>query len=469
MNLVNNQKIYFIGIGGIAMSAVAGIAKELGYVVSGSDSKAIYNPAKAVLDDMFIPYHIGYDAAHIIDDHETLFIASAGEDETNPEVAEVIKQGGEIYSFSQLLRTLFADQLRIVVTGTHGKSTTSAMLGTILRELDDSSFVTGAVLVNTNKNYYLGDGHYVVFEGDEYKSLYNDPTPKFVQYQPDILLLTNLEFDHPDIFDSLEEIENELAELIHRMPNDGLVVYNADNIALTKLAHQTSLGTISFALNNSADFVASNIQTTADHTIFDVQKSGDFPKESYIINSFGEMNVYNALGPIALLRTLGFSQEKIQEGLDQYLGIKRRFEYVGKYNEAKIFDDYAHHPTAIRETLATARLRFPQSKIWAVFEPHTFSRTQAVLSELATSFNGADQILIAEVYPAREMKQSTSITGQDVVEQISKHNSNVRLVSSQVEAQEILQAELNPTDIVLVMAVGDFNTLALKLTTQNAD
>lgn len=463
MNLEPESKIYFIGIGGIAMSATAGIAKQLGYEVSGSDSKEVYSPAKTVLESEKIPFYIGYDAEHVKNLPDTTFIASAGEDETNPEIVSLQEQGLAIHSLSELLYELFQDKLRIVVTGTHGKSTTTAMLGKMLADIDDSSFMTGAVLSNLDRNFHLGDGHYVVFEGDEYKALYDDPTPKFAQYKPDIVLLTNLEFDHPDIFSSIDEIRDELAELIHKMPDDGVVVYNADNAELVKLAHGTSLGAISYGLDNPADFIASNIITSEAYTEFSVQKKGDFPVEKYRINAFGRLNVYNALGPIALLRTLGFNQEQVQSGLDEYEGLKRRFEMIGEKNGVKVFDDYAHHPTAVKETLAMARLRFPTARIWAVFEPHTYSRTQAVLADLATCFQDADQVLLAEIYPARERKTAASITGQDVVTEITKSHKNVRLVNDKTQAKAILQQELQSGDVVVIMAVGNFNTLGSEL------
>ncbi len=465
MHLTEQSKIYFIGIGGIAMSATAGIAKQMGFEVSGSDSKEIYNPAKGVLDDEKIPYHVGYDASRIQDFTNTIFVASAGEDERNPEIGELRKNDVHIYSLSEMLRELFSDKLRVVVTGTHGKSTTTAMLGKALSEIDDSSFMTGAVLTDLNKNFHVGDGHYAVFEGDEYKALYDDPTPKFIQYEPDIVLLTNLEFDHPDMFESLEDIKNELALLLHRMPDDGVIVFNADNAELVKLVHESNLGSITFALDSDSDFTASKIETTTEYTKFTVKRRGDFPEEEYKISAFGRMNVYNALGPIALLRTLGFSIEQVQSGLDNYEGIKRRFEYIGEHSSgAKVFDDYAHHPTAVKETLATARLRFPDSKIWAVFEPHTFSRTEAMINEISEAFIDADKVLISEIYPARERKTETSITGEVVVKHISKHTPDVKLIQDKDEALQILNSELSQDDVVIIMAVGDFNTLAQKLT-----
>lgn len=470
MNLTPDSKIYFIGIGGIAMSAAAGIAKQAGFFVIGSDSKALYDPAKSVLDELEIDYYVGYSAQQIQDAQANIFVASAGEDLSNPEIAYLRENNIEIYSLSQLLYALAEDQLRIVVTGTHGKSTTTAMLGQTLQTIDDSSFMTGAVLTEAKKNFHYGDGHYFVFEGDEYKALYDDPTPKFQQYHPDILILTNLEFDHPDVFNSIEEIQDEFRELIDKMPDDGIIVYNADSSDLAKVVHTSNLGQVSFALDNKADFMASDIQTLPDQTVFTVNRTDPATKEQsteqYAINAFGRMNVYNALAVISLLRTLGFTHQQIQEGLDRFRGIKRRFEYIGQTNGgtgAKVFDDYAHHPTAIKETLATARLRFPNSKIWAVFEPHTFSRTQAVLADLAKAFESADKVLLAEIYPAREKKTDQSITGQQVVDAIAGNHQDVTLVADKQAALDILQSQLAPTDVVIVMAVGSFNTLAQDL------
>ncbi|MEZ4180473.1 MAG: UDP-N-acetylmuramate--L-alanine ligase [Candidatus Doudnabacteria bacterium] len=470
MQLENVEKIYFIGIGGIAMSATACMAKQMGYQVVGSDSTEVYAPAKTVLDDHNIPYFVGYDTAHIKDEQADLYIASAGESSlTNPEIAWLESETIEFYSLSEFLYQLSKDKLRIVVSGTHGKSTTAALLGRALQEIDDSSFMTGAVLIEDEVNFYQGDGHYYVFEGDEYKALYNDPTPKFHQYKPDILLLNNLEMDHPDIFSSLEELENEFAELIENMPDDGLLVYNADQAELAKLAHQSNLGQVTFGLNNNANYVASNIQILPEATQFIVTKTGpqDLTKvstETYAINLFGEHNVYNALGAIAVLRTLGFTPEQVQHGLAAFAGIKRRLEFLGQSKSgAMVFDDYAHHPTAVKETLKALKARYPQKRLWAVFEPHTFSRTQSVLTDLATCFDEADQVLIAEIYPAREKASDHSITGQIVVDKIKISQSNVRLVVNKEAAQQILDAELTENDVVVVMAVGSFNRLGYQI------
>lgn len=460
MELTDVKNIYFIGIGGIGMSATAGIAAQAGFKVSGSDSSELYDPAKSVLDQHDINYVVGYSVDNVAQAQADLHIVSAGETETNPEVKYLLDHKQEFYSFSELLYELNRSRLRIVVAGTHGKSTTAGLLGHILHNIDDSTFMTGGVLQYYQTNFEYGSGHYAVFEGDEYKALFNDPTPKFHLYKPDIVVLTNLEYDHPDLFSSMEEMIEEFRQLIDNLPEDGLIIYNADDVNLARLMHGTNVTNFGFGLANPADYEVTNIQYALDFTSFTLTGK-DQVGEHYRIKLAGEMNVYNAAAAVALLRALGFKPEQIQPQLDTYEGIKRRLEKIGQTKSgAIIYDDYAHHPTAVRQTLAAARSRYPNQTLWAIFEPHTYSRTKATLSELASSFGEADRVLLAEIYPARETKTDATITGREVVTAISEHHQAVQLISDKAEALRVLQAEIKPGDVVIIMAVGSFNTLA---------
>ncbi|MCL5774688.1 MAG: UDP-N-acetylmuramate--L-alanine ligase [Patescibacteria group bacterium] len=473
-NFEDVKTIYFIGIGGIAMSGVACLAKQRGYEVSGSDSKEVYDPAKAVLDKHGITYALGYSANHVSAANADLYVLSAGESEANPEVKAVLEQNLPRCGFAELLYEMFKSELRVVVAGTHGKSTTAGLLGHLFRHVDNSSYIVGGVLQNYQTNFYLGDGHYAVFEGDEYKAQFDDPTPKFHFYKPDILVLTNLEYDHPDIFAGVEELEDEFRELIDKMPEDGLIIYNADDPALVKLVHESNVASVSFGLENEADYKAEGMEF-GEYTKFKVKNR--FSKnisahvlelaEDYQIQLPGRLNVYNSLAAIATLRALGFQPEAFALDLLAFAGIKRRFETVGKCGGALLIDDYAHHPTAIRETLEAARVKYPQKRIWAVFEPHTFSRTKATLKELAKSFEAADRVLISEIYPARESIKNANITSAEVISAIRSASPKVgeqtRLVRDKQEALRILKGELTPEDVVVVMAVGNFNRLAYEL------
>ena len=464
-------KIYFVGIGGIGMSAAACIARELDLEVTGSDSKAIYSPAKDVIDSAGINYYTGYDSGHINKSKADLFVLSAGEGPENPEVKYILDHNLPRIGFPALLYEFAQEELRVVVTGTHGKTTTAGLLGHLLKNLDDSSFLTGGVLRGDDKNFYKGAGHYFVFEGDEYKSEFDDPTPKFHFYKPDILVLTNLEYDHPDLFESLEILEKEFELLISSLPEDGLLVYNADDINLSRLANNTEVAKVSFAIDNEADYKVEQIKFDKDFTTFEVQNK--FSKnisahllgqtEEYKTQLPGKLNVYNSLACVATLRALGFSQDQIQLDLLSYQGIKRRFEIVGVKRGITLIDDYAHHPTAVKQTLEAAKTKYPNSKIWAVFEPHTFSRTQATLKELSEAFDSADEVLISEIYPAREKISHASVSSDNVMNSIQKHNSkfkiqnSIRKVSNKMEAMGILKSELKKISVLIVIAVGDLN------------
>ncbi|MDE2311603.1 MAG: UDP-N-acetylmuramate--L-alanine ligase [Patescibacteria group bacterium] len=467
----DGAKLYFIGIGGIAMSAAANLARDFGYQVAGSDSQTIYPPAKDVLIQNQVEYFTGYNAEQAAGSEADLFVLSAGEGLDNPEVKHVVEKDLPRVGLAQLLYELSKDKLRIVVAGTHGKSTTAALLGHLVKNLDNSSFVVGAVLQNYQSNFHSGSGHYFVFEGDEYKEQFDDPTPKFHYYKPDILVLTNLEYDHPDQFASLDDLQNEFRQLLSDMPEDGLIVYNGDNADLARLVHESNVASISFGLESGLDFVARDIQPGPQFTNFGV--ANKFSKDSiakllekdeeYQIQLPGKFNVYNALAAIATLRTLGFGREDIALDLVSFLGLKRRFEIIAQKNGITIIDDYAHHPTAVKETLAAARARYPEAKIWAVFEPHTYSRTRALLAELAKAFTDADEVLISEIYPARESAKDANISSQQVISAIKPYAKSVTLVPNKAEAVTLLKKALKPGDVVVIMAVGSFNRLAYEL------
>ncbi len=475
MNINRYNKIYFIGIGGIAMSAVASIAKQKGFEVIGSDGNKLYSPSKEILEENQIKHFSGYNKKNIENNPSDLYIISAGEDLTNPEVKCVYENKFKHTSFPQFLYELSKDKLRIVIAGTHGKSTTAGLIGHILKEIDNSSFLIGAVFQVERTNFYLGSGHYFIFEGDEYKSEFDDPTPKFQYYKPDILVLTNLEYDHPDLFENFGALEKEFELLIENMPEDGLIIYNADDSNLSKLVHKFNKVTVSFSMENESDFKAEKIDYENDYTSIKVNNklSKDLTAkllsetENYKTQLPGSLYAYNALAAISALRALGFEKNEILINLLSYKGLKRRFEIIGKKNGITIIDDYAHHFTAVKATLEAVKTKYPSSKIWCIFEPHTFSRTQATLNELSKAFDSADQVLISQIYPAREKSKNFNVSSEVLVQDIKKrrmkNKDSVKLVNNNCGATKILKSELQYGDVVIVMAVGDFNKLGYEL------
>ena len=449
------------------MSATACIAKQKGFTVLGSDASEVYEPAKSVLEDQDIQYFSGYASTHVATSSADIFVVSAGEDTGNPEVAWLTGQDKTITSFPELLFALSQDEVRIVVTGTHGKSTTTGLIGHLLKALDDSSFMTGAVLQDYDTNFHVGSGHYFVFEGDEYKSTFEDPTPKVIHYGADILVLNNLEFDHPDMFPTLEAEKDEFAEMVARVPEDGLIIYNSDDTNLKDVVYRENKRAFSFGIHNEAEMKILETSFSQGGAVFTVENKLDphnIRRELYRTELVGELNVYNALAAITTLRALGFQPEAIGQHLATYKGVKRRFEVVSETNDVTIIDDFAHHPTAVRETLAAARVRFPKANIWAVFEPHTYTRTKATLEDLAKSFSDAGQVLLAPMYGAREKQDVVGITDAEVLEAIVKNQPSTRALLDREDALRILKTEVKPGDVVIVMSAGTFNKLAYELT-----
>ena len=436
MILENVKKIYFIGIGGIGMSAVAGIAKAKGYDVLGSDSTDVYDPSKAVLDSCKISYHIGFDLKNITDfnlSSNDLVIVGAATDSENPELKYAKAQNLQIAGYPELLGLLVADKKRIVVVGTHGKGTTSGLIAFTLKALEDSGFFVGAVLTDLQTNFYYGSGKHFIIEGDEYRSGVDDQKPKFAYYNPDLLLINNIEFDHPDIYKDLEAFKEPFKKLVSEMKEDSVIVYNADDTNVLDVVSLSRAKKVPFSLKE--------------------QKNYKLPGKAY---------AYDYLAAKTTLETLGFDFTAFEKYFIEYTGVKRRYELIYQKN-ITIIDDYAHHPTAVRETLEATREKYPEKRIVCFFEPHTYSRTKETLADLEKAFTAADLVYIAEVYPAREQKLASSITGVDVVAAVSKFHKNVFFVSDKADALEKYRAEKKDGDIVIVMAVGSFNTLVYDL------
>jgi len=469
MEKTSGKNIYFIGIGGIAMSAVAGLAKDRGWSVQGSDSEDVYSPSKAVLEKFNIPFVIGYARENIEKSFNgagpDFVIVTAALNDSNLEIAYAKEKGIEILSFPEALSRIISGMRKIVVVGTHGKSTTSGLLGHTLKVLADSSFLVGGVLVNYESNFYSGSGPDMVVEGDEYISSDSDRRPKFMHYHPDILLINNIDFDHPDVYPTLQDMKNSFLGLVKSLAPTATIIYNFDDANVREVVADSPCTKISFGFSNSAD-----IQAIGEPKLLDDNNFGTVVKikdgQEFTIQTIfpGKTYAYDFLGALsAILYAYPHADYKrLQEVMLGFKGIKRRFEIISD-KDPIVIDDYAHHPTAVRGTLQAARQKYPGRRIVCFFEPHTYSRTKETLGDLATSFDDANLAYIAEVYPAREKRLPSSISGEEVVEKVREHNSNTHYVKNVQDALAQYQKEAKKGDIVLVMAVGAFNNLALDI------
>ncbi len=303
-------------------------------------------------------------------------------------------------------------------------------------------------------NFYLGHGKRFVLEGDEYVSSAFDATPKFLYYKPDVLLINNIEFDHPDVFASLDAVKDAFRRLVATVPEGGTVVFNADDENVVDVLRDFKGRKIGFGFGALADLRGG--EESIERGVFRL------PFVDFTIATVlpGKIYAYDNMAAAAVLFALGIDPEDFLPHFARYSGIERRYQIVAN-GKVAIIDDYAHHATAVAETLAATRLKFPGRRVICVFEPHTYSRTRETIDQLARAFTSADVAYIAEVYPAREQKLPSSITGHDVVAKILAANpgADVRYVADREDALSQIKTELKPGDVVVVMAVGSFNTL----------
>ncbi|GAC1412466.1 MAG: UDP-N-acetylmuramate--L-alanine ligase [Candidatus Doudnabacteria bacterium] len=460
MNLEDIKKIHFVGIGGIGMSAVAGLAKEKGFEVSGSDV-GIYDPAKSVLDKYSIQYSREFKEQNV-EGADLIITTSAVDPLTNPEVKKALAEGTPVKSFAELLAEFVKDKKKIMVVGTHGKGTTSGLIAFALKILTDSSFFVGGVLTNLNTNFHFGKGPYFVLEGDEYKANFDDNRAKFLFFKPDVLLINNIEYDHPDLYPDIESYKKAFQSLAESLPEESLIIYNVDDKNVQDVIVNSQAKKVAFSISNVDSKYSTNVSSNTGNGLFNFMIKTAHQSYEFNTKLPGLVYTYDNLAAISVLLELGVDHIALADLVAQYSGIKRRYEILCE-GDFVIVDDYAHHPTAVRQTLEATKAKYPQRRIVCFFEPHTYSRTLETLPELKNSFNSADLVYLAEVYPAREQKLPSSITGEEVVQSVKENHDNVFYVKDKSDAQMQYAAEAKTGDVIVVMAVGSFNTLAYDL------
>lgn len=460
MKLASKVKhIHFIGICGYIMSAMAVMLKKMGYQVTGSDQDA-YPPGTRVVDQAKIKWFKKYSSANL--KAPDLVVIGNHIRSDNIEARRAIKKKLAIISLPELIGKIFADKKRIVVAGTHGKTTTTSLISWCLETARfDPSYLVGGIIQNTGKGFKLGQGDFFVVEGDEYRTAFFDQKPKFFHYKPNVAVLTTCELDHPDYFASLLEIKKVFFKFLNFVPQDGLVVLGIDDANIVKMQKGINRPQISYGLTRKAKYKGFDIELGTP-VRFKVKTDDQFLAEFEILLP-GKINVQNALAAIAVTHRLGVPLRKIKKGIATFKGVKRRFEIVGKPRGITIIDDYAHHPTKIKKTLAAARSLYPQNKIYCLFEPHTYSRTKALLSDYSRVFDQADEVIVASLMPAREADQKPSITSQEVVGAIKKYQKNVRFIADSAAILEHLVSRLKQGNVLIIMSVGGLDNLARRL------
>ena len=385
LNDINKNKyIHMIGIGGVSMSGIAKLLISMGFKVSGSDSTSSATVER--LSKEGIKINIGQNKDNISNDI-ALVAYTAAIKENNPELVEAKRKNIPCIERSILLGELTRIyENTLAVCGTHGKTTTTSMLAiNFINGEKDPTVQVGADLRQLNNtNFRVGNSDFFIIEACEY-------VRSFLSFKPKSVILLNIEEDHLDYYKDLEDIKSAFSEFLSFVPKDGVIVYNNDDENCVDVADNINSAKISFGINNDSDWMAKNIKIVDGFYTFDAISKNKSINISLSVP--GYHNIYNALSTIAISDFYNISLESIKNSLKDFTGANRRFEYVGKLNNAKIYDDYAHHPTEIKATINAAK-ELPHNKLWIIFQPHTYTRTSTLFNEFSKAFNDADELIL---------------------------------------------------------------------------
>jgi len=460
------KHIHMIGIGGSAMAPLAGMLRERGYKVTGSDA-GVYPPASTLLESFDIKYASSFNAKNLIPAPDLIVVGNAIS-RGNVEVEEMLDCKIQHRSLPEILEEEFLPgKHSIVVSGTHGKTTTTAMLAWIFHVAGKHpNFLIGGVAENFGKSYGLAGGPEFILEGDEYDSAYWDKTAKFLHYQPDDLIITSVEFDHADIYSDFDGYQLAFKRLVNLVPRRGRVVVWGDAAAgdaARKVTEKAFCPVITYGFEPTNDWVASGVSIIDEQMHFHVRFKGDLYGE-FSLSASGRHNVLNALAAIIVAQGRGIRADSLQSALPTFQSVKRRMDVKGEIDNILVVDDFAHHPTAIRATIEAARLRWPGRRIWAILEPRSNSMRRRVFQDaLPQSLALGDCVILGSVHRAGQLTDAQRLDPETIIAAVRQLGKDARILPSSDAIADFLAAEARPNDLLLVMSNGSFDGLCEKL------
>jgi len=456
------KDIYLIGICGVAMGTLAGMLKKSGYMVRGSDS-GIYPPMSDKLKEWEIDAYNGYNAENV--GKPDLAIIGNAISRGNPEAEYVLNKRIPYMSMAQAIYNFFLKDKEIIsVSGTHGKTTTTALLNNILVAAgEDPSCLIGGVSVNLNSNFRIGGGKHFIIEGDEYDSAFFEKIPKFIVYKPHHLVLTSLEFDHADIYNNLDEIKLWFRRLVNITPSEGEIIFSNDYSNLIEVTEKSFSKLTSFGKGDS-DF---KYEFCGYSGIFSGIKiiSKKYGKIDIKTKLFGEYNYANITAAAAMALQLGIGIEDIKKAVEMFEGVKRRQELIYESGNLKIYEDFAHHPTAINFFLSEMKNRFPDSCLWAVYEPRSAtSRRNIFQKELPLSFRFADKVLLKNPFSMNGIPEQERIDISSVLNEIKASGKEAVLFNNADEILNFIFGNIKKdNNIIAIMSNGSFDGIYDKI------
>jgi UDP-N-acetylmuramate--alanine ligase len=451
-------RIHLVGIGGTGLSAIARLLLEMGYTVSGSDRAE--SSFTRELKTAGATISIGHDIENVRG--ADLVVRSSAVPNDNPEIVAARAERIPVLKRSDFLGTLMEGKIGIAVAGTHGKTTTTSMIAWMLTALKQKpSFIVGGVLANLGINARAGVGETFVIEADEYDRM-------FLGLKPSIEVVTNIEYDHPDCYATPADFQAAFVEFMYRLRPEGTLVACAEDPGVRDLIVQTQkMGktVLTYGLRPEMD---DGTHLDVYSSMFGSNKKGGLTFSASVLGDLatvelqvpGKHNVRNALAALAVAKLLDLPTAEAALALGQFTGTARRFEVRGEASGITIIDDYAHHPTEIRATLAAARDRYPYRRLWAVWQPHTYSRTKALFNEFTTAFTDADEVIVTEIFPSREPTQNYS--SKKVADAMPRP---VHFIADLAEVGKYLESALHTGDVLLVLSAGDATNVSTHVLT----
>jgi UDP-N-acetylmuramate: L-alanyl-gamma-D-glutamyl-meso-diaminopimelate ligase len=457
--------VHLIAVCGVGMASLAGLLQSRGHRVTGSDQN-IYPPMSTYLKDIGVNVMPGFSAEHVASRPDLVVIGNVVS-RANPEAQAVLEQNIPYISFPQALgRFLIGSRSSLVVAGTHGKTTTSALAAWAWTSAGlEPGFFVGGVPVNFGSGWKVGAGNYVVIEGDEYDTAFFDKGPKFLHYRPGDVILTSIEFDHADIYRDLDHVKSAFLRLMEIIPKDGSLVVCADYPAAMEIAAASDCQRITYGDGPGADWQPVHLEYREGRTFFEPCYRGrpDGRIEAAVI---GRHNVKNALAVYALGRHLGIERGKLLDGFRTFTGVKRRQEIRGEKGGVLVIDDFAHHPTAVHETVEAVRASYQGRRLWAVFEPRSNTSKRNIFEqEFAKALALADRTIVAAVYQPEKVPEAERLSVEHVVNGINRMcgDDRARQFADAAEIASVIAHEARRGDVVLVMSNGGFDNIHEKI------
>ena len=462
MKIKDGGHIHLMGICGTAMASLAGILKHQGYKITGSDQN-VYPPMSTQLESLGIDIMQGYVRENLEPRPDLVIVGNVISKHFDE--AQALLESDIPYTSLPKAMGQFAisDKNSVVISGTHGKTTTTSMLAWVAEKNNlDPGFLIGGVPANFEKSFRSTQGDWFIIEGDEYDTAFFDKVPKFVHYRPKYVVITSLEFDHADIYDDLEQIKSVFRHLVNLVPEDGLIVAYADDENVLDVVKLAKCKVVTYGLKNG-DYQATGREIKVGRNQFSVSKQGENLGD-VAMKAFGPHNTLNALASFAMSKELNWDLRKTLQGLAEFKGVKRRQELIGEPGGVTVIEDFAHHPTAVELTLQSMRERYPNQKIFAVFEPRSAtSRRNIFQKDYVKALSNADQTLIKRPFDQSKIEESERMSSTQLVADININGGNAFDFENIEDIVSQIATQAHSGDVIILMSNGGFDGIYTQL------